>query len=695
MAKLDNNAHDKKRQVKKNYLTTVSLIGIIIVAVVVVSVVLYNLGIFSSRVTIQQRIQNGPIVNAQSSQQYTTTLNSSSYKVYEINIPQNKTSNYVYSEISYNISSNSTIIYSLLLSENQLSLFQKGTRVINPIFFTNKSDISNAFIENTSLTNVSLFLVVFPKNTTSKITFNYSLSYITYSHSFKALSVPNGDSGIIRAGQNYTQELPFEVTNSSTIYSYGLSNQTLIYSIFDNSTGRTVYSSKPATVIENKSNQYVSINLTKGVYSIIISNYHNSSTSYDYWYTESPYIINPYFGISNIPAEGLASYGILNKSGTLSTYNINTSALMGFLNLSSLYAYSSSQTSSSHYISAQLNGVLVVTNKNGTIQTYFVQNVADILSSDRTFYLFDNVWNSGLTNQTIKGDGYVVYDNAAKEPYYVFVTNSSFYNYPLTLALQSVVSVDNNTGVNLNECYQPLQNGQNISVAFEGYCYDTMFINDSNVQSAEFVISGSNYPIGLIPYYDAEFVIGGGFNGSLSTIQNINAKLGLYYYDNSTTAYVQFPSYYSFARNTAEELSNVNVNYNSNYAALKSGTNVNSYLGTSSKFMPLISINSLNLTEDINYTNYSPENYSSNLNGFSTSAGNYYNYGVITTEGSNTCTITGIKSLTPQVYLTGVNVTLPYTITSGSTLNWQFTVFTNPFYNYSGDLNILEYENCN
>ncbi len=689
----------RKKHIKHSYnyvKKKVAILIIVIFAVSVISVLLYSSGVFSQRLVYVKFTQSGLTVSANANQIYNTTLNATSYKVYELNIPKNSSTEYVASEIQYNIMSNSTLIYSFILSKRQLNLFQKGDNISNPIYSTNISKISNTLIENTSSNNVSLFLVVFPKNTTSKIVFNYSLMYITSSNNFKTLSLPNGEFGVLEADQSYTHAAPFEVTNTSTLYLYGLSNQTLTYSIFDNSTNKTVYLSKPVTVEENKSNQYISIkNLTKGIYSIIVSNEHNSSTLYDFFYTELPYIINPYIYTTNNTAEGLASYGILNKSGILSTYNINTSALMGFLNLSSLYAYSSSQTQSAHYISAQLNGVLIITNKNGTVQSYFVQNVADIISSDRTFYLSDNVWNNSLSNSTIIGGGYVAYDNISKEPYYVYATNSSFYSYPFALALQSSVSVDLNKGVNLSECYQPLQNGINTSIAIIGYCYDSIFINDRDVRSAEFVISGSNYPTSLIPYYDAEFVIGGGFNGSLSTIQNLDSKLGLYYYDNLTTAYTQFPSYYSFAGDTGEEISNVYVGYNHNYAVLETGQNSDVYLGTSSKFMPLITIKNLNLTENINYKNYSPENYSYSLNGFSTSAGTYYNYGVTTTGGSGTCTITGFKSLTPQVYLTGVNITLPYTITSGSTLNWQFTFFTNPFYNYSGNLNVLEYENCN
>jgi hypothetical protein len=303
----------KNRSKNKKHFLKIIQIVIAFLVIIIVSIVLYNLGVFPQEAVTTLRIQNGPIIVAQPSHPYNAILNDSSYKIYEINIPKNSSSEYVASEISYNVSSNSTTIYSLLLSERQLNLFQKGDNIYNPIYSVNGSKVSNILIENASSNNISLFLVVFPKNTTSSIDFNYTSTYIYHPHIFNSLSLHDGGFGDFYPYENYSSEVPFEVTNSSKFYLYGLSNQTLTYSIFDNSINETVYSSKPVTVAENKSNQYISINLTKGIYFIRVSNKHNSSSLYDFWYTESPYIINPYYTVSDYNAEGLASYGILNK----------------------------------------------------------------------------------------------------------------------------------------------------------------------------------------------------------------------------------------------------------------------------------------------------------------------------------------------------------------------------------------------
>ena len=172
----------KNRSKNKKHFLKIIQIVIAFLVIIIVSIVLYNLGVFPQEAVTTLRIQNGPIIVAQPSHPYNAILNDSSYKIYEINIPKNSSSEYVASEISYNVSSNSTTIYSLLLSERQLNLFQKGDNIYNPIYSVNGSKVSNILIENASSNNISLFLVVFPKNTTSSIDFNYTSTYIYHPH---------------------------------------------------------------------------------------------------------------------------------------------------------------------------------------------------------------------------------------------------------------------------------------------------------------------------------------------------------------------------------------------------------------------------------------------------------------------------------------------------------------------------------
>lgn len=698
---------DKANKLSVNY----KYITITLVIIVAVGVSFLFIG--QNFTTYPKRVQTGQISLAIANSTYSTVLNTTNYKIYEIILPRNSSKGYVFTTITYNLHSSSPI-YASLLSQAQFNTFNSSAEAYftklneNSIYTDNGTYNSNAVIENTSANTASLFLIIYSKNQTSNATFSYSIDTLRFASKPTTLSYPSGGLGTLTANDKIMGELPFEVQNSTILYIYGLSNQTINYSLFDNTTNKTVFSSQPVTELYNSTeaanlsgNNYYQLNLQKGVYSIIVNNIHNTKTAYDLWYFSKPYIINPYH-YNTSHSIGLAAYGITNDSGVLSTYNVNTTLLMGFLNLSALYAYSSSQSQSSHYMSAQLNGILVVTNKNGVIDTYEVQNVAELVSTDRTYYLSDNVWNlssvrSQLTNNSISGQGYV--SNSSSGYYYGAETSSYYYNYPFAFALESEAIITLNKGVNLTECYQLLPHTTNLSAVYTGYCYDNIFINDSDIKSAEFIISGNKYPPN-IPFYDAEFVLGGGFNSSSSTIQSLNGELGLYYWDNLSTSYKQFPSYYSFSGDTAESASGISSTYNGLYSALNTGTHNLNYLGDSNKFPPLININQVNFTAQVNFTSYNEvKNYSDGtLNGFSVSAGNYYDYSILNPAifSGYTCTLDGIKSLTPEVYIIGGNITLPYTFpTSGAEVSWYFDTFTTPFYNYTGNLQVLEDWTCN
>jgi len=58
-------------------------------------------------------------------------------------------------------------------------------------------------------------------------------------------------------------------------------------------------------------------------------------------------------------------------------------------------------------------------------------------------------------------------------------------------------------------------------------------------------------------YYDAELIFGGESNGEFTTFSSMNATLNLYYNKNRTLE--EFPSYYSFGRDTEEGVYNLNT----------------------------------------------------------------------------------------------------------------------------------------
>ena len=700
----------KKAKKSKNVRYVLPIVAIIIVAIALVFILSLN---HTSKSTISTSTPHETAMSLNGFVVANQRINNSfvlpayKYEAFEIPVAANSSSYYAGTAFLYSVNSNISVD-AVLMNNRQFSVFNSTKNFTDNILLQNGKHNINKFLSNNS---GDYYLVVFGSSQVSSV--NVQLNSTTDSYSDSGELTP-GFSQIINQSI-YSVQMPITMNGSGgTFLISAVANASFNLELYDNSTNSIAFYSPKITAtnvsgtLENNSFVY-ELNLSKGQYTLKITKSSKSPLLLSASYIYIPESVNPFIENSNSYARGLASYGVENYSGKLASYTIVTPALMGFANINSLYSYYSSQFEQSHQISLQLNGVLVVTNNNGNTFNYWVQDVADINSQTRTVYFEDNVWNDSyylpnplsLTNQSIIGNGAVYYSNTSTQAFYADSTNSSYFDFPLTFALIETAYVRNGTGVNINTCYQPLQgNVYNSNVLNpEIGCYDNITISDPNVESAEFYITGANYPSFSLPqFYDAEFVFGGGYNGSHSIIQSINAQLGLYYYNESTTSYVQFPSYYPIGGDTGETANNLNINYNGLYASATAGNDNIDYLGQSNSFMPIINVNNVNFTDQINFTNLNEvQNYSGgNLTGFSTSAGTYYTDDIISYDpfSQYTCILTSIKSTTPNLYLASENITLPYTFYSDSTVPWDFQIFSSPFYNYTGNLNILQNWQC-
>jgi thermopsin len=115
---------------------------------------------------------------------------------------------------------------------------------------------------------------------------------------------------------------------------------------------------------------------------------------------------------------GLAAYGVLNQSGTLAPYVINTSSVFGYANVSSMLAYNQTAAqqanlSDPYAASLQLNLILAVRNSDGSYYVYWPQNVPTFYADKQQVQLGSNVLNVSrdgayLTNSSITSpNGYV------------------------------------------------------------------------------------------------------------------------------------------------------------------------------------------------------------------------------------------------------------------------------------------------
>jgi len=278
----------------------------------------------------------------------------------------------------------------------------------------------------------------------------------------------------------------------------------------------------------------------------------------------TPVLINPFYNLyqsgfpSPIPV-GIASYGLYDNLSDSSGYQISTNEVVGTANISRMYICGFAYGCSA---SMQLN-VVTRLDSGGESRTYWLQDVATFNTNNRTFNFEDNIWNltaasSNINPETLHGNGYIA--SLQSNPYGL---GSNWYYDGLNYAGYSMP-------LNITLVVKEYQSGKNVVVAF-GYqvrndtsgatrppvFYDNVTIYNSEngsiiVTPYYYTPVSLKYRLGI--YYDAELIFGGQGDGESAQFGEFNASLGLYYYDNGLR---EFPSVYTFGRNTAEGTDNL------------------------------------------------------------------------------------------------------------------------------------------
>ncbi len=165
--------------------------------------------------------------------------------------------------------------------------------------------------------------------------------------------------------------------------------------------------------------------------------------------------------------------------------------------------------------------------------------------------------------------------------FYAFGTNNYTYSEPFDIKLLLNESTLLGQGVLVNIGMQVLRNGS-IVTAQPVFWFDNITISDPHVQSSYYYVDGNDStPIGT--YYDTELVFGGEGNLEATSFSQMNATLGLYHLNSSSSQISPFPSYYSFGGDTGESADNLQVAYLGNgIGQISIGTPNYAYLGTSS-----------------------------------------------------------------------------------------------------------------
>ncbi|BBG26175.1 thermopsin family protease [Sulfuracidifex tepidarius] len=412
--------------------------------------------------------------------------------------------------------------FSAVLSPEYVHMIEvKSLGVVTICFTSDEPSYATLYLGNQAflrITSNSSTKVLLPqgeyeiKSNASQARLNYSWSKV----SGETLVVGPNQS-VIQWVTPYSSGSPFRITvnvvGNSTFNSY-------------------LYNSSFMLISANKTWAYDTLHLSPGSYGIVVNNPHNYSEEVCLNYVFDPSYVNPFVVANEDMPMGLASYGVMNDSGNVTTYEINTSSLLGYVNISQIRTLNSSQDLANPYsASIQLNGVV----SNGD-QQYFIQNVIYMNTFNDTYYLTMNVFNVSLDENSL---------------IYVSSTSVKEFTFPFVGYLVLNVSQTNGESV-MRSGFVNLTSEK--TYWFSNYSVKGIF---------DFLVNGKNYTPGNVSrsglFYDAELVIGGGGNGEVTSLKSYNGWLALLYLNG--TRYVSFPSYYSFGADTKEGVDNMHVVY--------------------------------------------------------------------------------------------------------------------------------------
>jgi thermopsin len=293
-------------------------------------------------------------------------------------------------------------------------------------------------------------------------------------------------------------------------------------------------------------------------------------------------IVGPSYPQAPEPA-GLADYGVLNASGTPSSYTIDTTSYRASLNLNSVSPYYLADGVPEGFTS-QLNVVLQnVTVLGNSSHNFWTQNVLFYDAYSSQLFVENNIWNFSSPS--------------APQPYSTFVTNvSGFTNGTddpsigyyaagtptftgVTTPFSIIFYINASTRVLSGTAYTEvdfafdLLNGTGVQVMSDQY--DRVLFNNygggSTIPQAHFHIDGTNItPTGFIPY-DAEIMLGGPGGGSTATFQGLSATMTLQHWDASAGKYVNEPAVWSSGSETGETAVGVAEYYDSSHVVHLSG----------------------------------------------------------------------------------------------------------------------------
>ncbi|MEM0123678.1 MAG: thermopsin [Conexivisphaerales archaeon] len=401
----------------------------------------------------------------------------------------------------------------------------------------------------------------------------------TYEFSGQLTLLPNY-FGYIQLHSLHGQEIMMQLMSSVPVNVY-LMTQAQFNAFNTTGTSGSLRSASGTSISE------IAIAPESGTYYIVIDNsisFSEAQVSYDY----SLIPVDIFTLHSSSPASvGIVDYGIENISGTLIPYQVSATGITGYAKIYSISAYNSTPpvNISKYGASLQLNVMLQVNSTRGQF-VYWLQNFANFQTNNSTVSFGDNVWNASAINSTldsqhIKGKGGIISDVAQSTTAYAYET--PFSKYPLPF--EFILSTSETSSLNIVTIH--------FSYQINGYpkqIFDNVMIDVPGLDGAAIVVSGYGYTP-LNNYYDAELVFAGQGNGEITTFNNMNTTLNMFYtLPNGST--IEPYTVYTFGSDTGESAYNLRTtNSNGTPVVILGKTNFTQYYVTRDLPLPVIATN--------------------------------------------------------------------------------------------------------
>jgi hypothetical protein len=244
---------------------------------------------------------------------------------------------------------------------------------------------------------------------------------------------------------------------------------------------------------------------------------------------------------------GLADYG---------QAHYDTKSFLASVSIASLSTLGSGSVGSD--MTFQLN-VNLGFEDGGNWYVYWIQDVAELDTSNNYIYFIDNVWNSSgpsgsVYSSTLAGNGQ--FGTYSGQQYYYDVASGSLQGNGVYLTYPSTFDMIANTTINGNG--QPVvdftyQNGGSW-ITYDRVTFS--FVSHLDYSDNFLVTSATPNPAGL--GYDAEIVLGGPGGGSNTNDQSSNVQLTLQYWNGNNYQMIQNGE--NHGEDTGETITNAEVN---------------------------------------------------------------------------------------------------------------------------------------